>query len=399
MEIGYLVPEGEGFSITVDGVDPEISTVAGPQLVVPVDNARYALNAANARWGSLYDAFYGTDVIPENDGQEKGGAYNPKRGQRVIAESLVFMDETFPLQGTTHAAVRSYRLSDTDGSRELVAELSDGSQDVFVDPGAFVGFKQANGELICILLRHNGLHVELTIDRSHPVGRSHPAGVKDIILESALTTIQDCEDSVSAVDAADKVNVYRNWLGLMKGTLEASFAKAGKTLQRSLAPDRSYAAPDGGRITLPGRSLMLVRNVGMHMVTDAVLTADGEPIPEAFLDAMVTVCAAIFDIRQLGRFRNSRSGNVYIVKPKLHGPDEVSATVALFSRVEKALGLVQGTIKIGIMDEERRTTVNLKECIRRAKDRVIFINTGFLDRTGDEIHTIMAAGPVLPRRR
>lgn len=397
MEIGYLVPEGEDFSITVDGVDPEISTVAGPQLVVPMDNARYALNAANARWGSLYDAFYGTDVIPEADGQEKGGAYNPKRGKRVIAESLAFLDETFPLQGATHAAVHRYRLSGTNGSRELVAELSDGRQTPLTDSGAFVGFSRTNGELACILLRHNGLHVELTIDRDHPVGRSHPAGVKDIILESALTTIQDCEDSVAAVDAADKVAVYRNWLGLMKGTLEASFTKAGKNHQRSLNPDRSYTAPDGSRLTLPGRSLMLVRNVGMHMVTDAVVTADGEPIPEAFLDAMVTVCAAIFDIRQLGRFRNSRSGNVYIVKPKLHGPDEVTATVNLFSRVEKALGLEQGSIKIGIMDEERRTTVNLKECIRRAKDRVIFINTGFLDRTGDEIHTIMEAGAVLPK--
>ena len=397
-EIGYLLPEGENFTITVDGVDPEISTVAGPQLVVPVDNARYALNAANARWGSLYDAFYGTDVIPESDGQEKGEAYNPKRGQRVIAESHVFMDETFPLQGATHAVVRRYRLSGNNGHRELVAELNDGSQTGLADPDAFVGFSEADGELTIILLCHNGLHVELAIDRSHSVGRSHPAGVKDIILESALTTIQDCEDSVAAVDARDKVAVYRNWLGLMKGTLEASFNKGGKTLDRSLNPDRSYIAPDGGQLTLPGRSLMLVRNVGMHMYTDAVVTADGEqPIPEAFLDAMVTVCAAIFDIRQIGRFCNSRTGNVYIVKPKLHGPDEVWAAVTLFSRVEKALGLVQGTIKMGIMDEERRTTVNLKECIRCAKDRVIFINTGFLDRTGDEIHTIMAAGPVLPK--
>lgn len=396
-DIGYLLPEGDDFAITVDGVDPEICSTAGPQLVVPVDNARYALNAANARWGSLYDAFYGTDVIPERDGLEKGNAYNPGRGQRVIAESHVFMDETFPLQGATHAVVRRYRLAGTDESRELVAELSDGRQTVLADPDAFVGFSKANGELACILLCNNGLHVELAIDPAHPVGRSHPAGIKDIILESALTTIQDCEDSVASVDAADKVAVYRNWLGLMKGTLETSFLKGGKMLQRSLNPDRHYTAPDGNPLTLPGRSLMLVRNVGMHMYTDAVVTADGKPIPEAFLDAMVTVCAAIFDIRGLGAFRNSRSKSVYIVKPKLHGPDEVSATVSLFSRVELALGLDPGTIKIGIMDEERRTTVNLKECVRRAKDRVIFINTGFLDRTGDEIHSIMAAGPVLPK--
>ena len=397
LDIGYLHPESDDFAITVDGVDPEICSVAGPQLVVPVDNARYALNAANARWGSLYDAFYGTDVIPESDGLEKGDAYNPGRGQRVIAESHVFMDETFPLQGATHAVVRQYRLTGTDESRELVAELSDGSQTGLADPDAFVGFSEANGELACILLCNNGLHVELAIDPTHPVGRSHPAGIKDIILESALTTIEDCEDSVASVDAKDKVAVYRNWLGLMKGTLETSFLKGGKTLQRSLNPDRHYTAPDGSPLTLSGRSLMLVRNVGMHMYTDAVVTADGKPIPEAFLDAMVTVCAAIFDIRGLGPFCNSRSKNVYIVKPKLHGPDEVSATVSLFSRVEQALGLDPGTIKIGIMDEERRTTVNLKECVRRAKDRVIFINTGFLDRTGDEIHTIMAAGPVLPK--
>jgi malate synthase len=397
MEIGYLAPEVEDFSITVEGVDPEISSIAGPQLVVPVDNARYALNAANARWGSLYDAWYGTDVISEAGGLERGNTYNPARGARVIEKSFSFLDETFPLLEASHAAVCRYRLSEADGVRQLVAELSDGGHADLVDPSKFIGYVEENGKLSLILLCNNELHVELQIDRDHPVGKSHPAGVKDIVLESAVTTIQDCEDSVSAVDAGDKVTVYRNWLGLMKGTLETSFPKAGKTIRRTLNPDRSYTTPDGERLTLPGRSLMLVRNVGLHMATGAVTTADGEPIPEAFLDAMVTVCAAIHDIKGLGRLKNSRAGSVYIVKPKLHGPEEVTATVELFSRVEEALALSPGTIKIGIMDEERRTTLNLKACIQRAKDRVIFINTGFLDRTGDEIHTIMAAGPVIPK--
>jgi malate synthase len=395
--IGYLIPEGPDFQITVKDVDPEISRIAGPQLVVPLDNARYALNAANARWGSLYDALYGTDVIPEDQELAKGSAYNPLRGAQVFEQSWRFLDQAFPFASGRHADVRRYMLKKTGKRYNLAANLEDGKETGLSDPEKFAGYREENGELKSILLRNNDLHVELQIDRTDAIGSTHPAGIKDIYLEAAVTTIQDCEDSVAAVDAEDKCRVYRNWLGLMKGTLAATFIKDGRQITRRLNPDKDFMAPDAQMFSLPGRSLMLVRNVGLHMYTDAVTTAQNEKIPETFLDAMVTVLAAIHDFNGNATCRNSRSGSIYIVKPKLHGPKEVAASVELFDRVEKALGLAPNTIKIGIMDEERRTTVNLKECIRQAEGRTIFINTGFLDRTGDEIHTDMEAGPVIPK--
>ena len=418
--VGYLAPAGGDFRIDTANVDDEIALIAGPQLVVPVDNARYALNAANARWGSLYDALYGTDVVPREDGGpesgSRAGGIDPVRARRVIAWTSDFLDQTVPLAEGSHADVTAYTLrghgaGDDDGADDkaggsdtaggaglrLVAVLADGSRAGLADPAQLAGYREHDGKLGCVLLRSNRLHVELHIDREHEIGKLSRAGVRDVVLEAAVTTIEDCEDAVSAVDAEDKTRVYRNWAGLMKGTLEATFTKGGREVVRRLAPDRAYRAPDGGTVVLPGRSLMLVRNVGIHMYTDAVLDGNGGEIPEGFLDAMVTVLAAKHDLDRRSAFANSRKGSVYVVKPKLHGPEEVAATVELFERVEDALGLVRDTVKIGIMDEERRTTVNLAECIRAARSRVIFINTGFLDRTGDEIHTSMEAGPVIPK--
>ena len=394
-KIGYLAPEGEPFRVSVANADAEITRIAGPQLVVPVDNSRYALNAANARWGSLYDALYSTDVIPETEGCKRAGRYNPVRGRKVIEYVRRFLDRATPMAVGSHDYVVKYKVK----SGQLVGVMGDGSEHSLGKRERFAGYTGNPDAPDSILLRHNALHIELDLGEGYYIGRNDLAGVYDIQLEAAVSAIMDCEDSVSAVDAADKVAVYRNWLGLMKGDLTRKVVKDDEVIERSLHDDRKYKAPNGRTFTLPGRALMLLRNVGLHMYTDAVTTAAGQQIPEGFLDAMVTTLAAKHDLLGNGRFRNSRTGSIYIVKPKLHGPEEVAATVELFERVEDALDLDRLTIKIGIMDEERRTTVNLKECIRVAQDRVIFINTGFLDRTADEIHTSMEAGPMLPKAR
>ena len=387
-EIGYLLPEVEDFQITTENVDEEIALLAGPQLVVPVRNARYCLNAANARWGSLYDALYGFDVISEEDGAEKGKGYNPKRGEKVIVFAKNFLDETFPLANGSHADATKYAVE----GNALVVTLKDGSTTTVADASKFVGY---NGEASApteVVLKNNGLHAIIQIDAASAIGQTDAAGVKDVVLEAAVTTIQDLEDSVAAVDAEEKVEGYRNWLGLMRGTLEESIEKNGKTVTRKLNADRTFKNLEGGETKVHGRSLMLLRNVG-HLMTNPAILVDGEEIYEGIMDALVTPLLTIADIRGENTIKNSRKGSMYIVKPKMHGPEEVAFAVELFERAEQALGLPAKTLKIGIMDEERRTSVNLKNCIAQAKDRTIFINTGFMDRTGDEIHTFMEAGP------
>ncbi|EJL52197.1 malate synthase G [Rhizobium sp. CF122] len=390
-DIGYILPEGSDFQVTTTNVDSEIASIAGPQLVVPVMNARYALNAANARWGSLYDALYGTDAIPETDGAEKGKGYNPKRGGKVIAWVRDFLDTAAPLDGWSWKDVATFAVREG----ALAVTSTDGEYLSLTDAAHFAGYQGDAATPTHILLKNNGIHIDIVIDASTAIGKSDPAHISDVWLESAITTIMDCEDSVAAVDAEDKVVVYRNWLGLMKGDLQEEVSKGGSSFIRKLNPDLQYSDPAGTPFEVHRRSLMLVRNVGHLMTNPAILDRDGNEVPEGILDAMVTGTIALYDVGPNGRRKNSRTGSVYVVKPKMHGPEEVAFAAEIFSRVEDALGMARNTIKMGIMDEERRTTVNLKECIRAARERVVFINTGFLDRTGDEIHTSMEAGPMI----
>ena len=392
-EIGYLLEEGDDFEITTQNVDEEIALVAGAQLVVPIMNARFSLNATNARWGSLYDALYGTDMISEEEGAEKSGPYNPIRGNKVIEFSKNFLDESVPLSSGKYADVTGFKINK--GSLEI--STSDQSFTELKDESQFIGFTGDSDNPCSILLKNNNLHIEIEIDPEDSIGKDDPANIKDVCVESAVTAIQDLEDSVAAVDAEDKSLGYRNWLGLMKGDLKESFFKGGEEMTRTLNEDRNYSDKNGQEITLPGRSVLLVRNVGHLMTNPAILDASNDEVPEGIMDAMFTICIGKHDLLKEGKQSNSRTGSIYIVKPKMHGPEEVKFTCDLFSKVEQELGLDPLTVKVGIMDEERRTTVNLKECIREASDRVIFINTGFLDRTGDEIHTSMEAGPVVPK--
>ena len=391
-DIGYLVAEGEDFQVTTASVEPEIATQAGPQLVVPIMNARFALNAANARWGSLYDALYGTDVISEESGAEKGSSFNPIRGTKVIAYGRELLDNSAPLNGASHKEVTHYSVDNG-----LKARLSSGEHVKLSDSSQLIGYQGDALAPTAILLKHNSLHLEIQIDPTTVVGKLDTAGVKDILVESALTTIMDCEDSVAAVDGEDKALAYRNWLGLMKGDLQESVQKNGKTLVRRLNDDRVYISEDGSKVTLKGRSMLFIRNVGHLMTNPAILDNEGNEVPEGIMDGMITSLIAMHDLKGNSRFQNSTASSINIVKPKMHGPEEVAFTTELFGRIEQALGLDHNTIKVGIMDEERRTSVNLKECIRAAKERVVFINTGFLDRTGDEIHTSMEAGPFAPK--
>jgi malate synthase len=396
-DIGYLLEEGDAFTVDVHNVDREIAEVAAPQLVVPINNARFSINAANARWGSLYDALYGTDMIANDGDTAITRDYNPKRGDVVFRFCGQWLDEVLPLHNASHADVTAYEVADGEHGRFLRCTLKDNSTTTLVEPSQFKGSSDQHGE--ALLFMHNDLHFELQIDRDHTIGGMHPAGLRDIVVEAAVTTIQDCEDSVAAVDVEDKIGVYSNWLQLIQGSIEADMEKGGKRLLRRLNPDRHYSDAHGQDFSLSGRSLMLIRNTGIHMKTGLALTADGNPAPEGLMDALVTVLISMHDLKADNPIHNSNTGSIYIVKPKMHGPEEVAFTCQVFADIEKAYGLAENTVKIGIMDEERRTTINLKECIRQARNRVIFINTGFLDRTGDEIHTSMEAGPMLTKGR